>query len=127
MELIRRRWLREEFSLLWLAAALLILFLSLFKDLTDVLTQRLGIGYASSLIAVIAIALLILNQLVLSVVISSLVRKNCNLAQKVAELEWQTNQLRKRAQEQKRQNSAVWPITAEENQSPVREEMTTPL
>jgi hypothetical protein len=107
LELMRRRRLGAEYALLWLLTALLILFLVLFKDLTDVLAQRLGIEQAPSLLTVVAVTLLILNQLVLSVVISSFVQKNRDLTQKVAELEWHTNQLRKRAQEQERQESTV--------------------
>jgi hypothetical protein len=127
LELMRRRRLRVAYSLLWLPTALLILFLVLFKDLTDVLTQRLHIGHTLSLIAAIVVTLLTLNQLVLSVVISSLTQKNRDLAQKVAELEWQTDQLRKTAQEQGRQESTVWSIAVAEDQLPVQEEVTTPL
>jgi hypothetical protein len=127
LELIRRRRLRVEHSLLWVLAALLIVFLILFKDSIDVLAQRLDIGYAPSLIVAIAVILLTLNQLVLSVVISSLVGKNCDLAQKIAELEWQADQLREKMREQERQESTVWPIAVEEDQLPVREEVTTLL
>jgi hypothetical protein len=114
LELMRRRRLREEYSLLWLLAALLILLLILFKDLTDLLAQHLDIGHTPSLIATIAVTLLVLNQLVLSVVISSLVQKNRDVAQKVAELEWQIDQLRQRTQEQERQESTMWSIAVEE-------------
>lgn len=126
LELMRRGRLRVAYSLLWLPTALLILFLVLFKDSTDVLAQRLHIGNTSSLIAAIVLTLLTLNQLVLGVVISSLVQKNRDVAQKVAELEWHTGQLRKRAQEQERQESTVWPMAVAEDQLPMREEVTTP-
>ncbi|MFB0534655.1 MAG: DUF2304 domain-containing protein [Anaerolineae bacterium] len=126
LELMRRRRLGAEYALLWLLTALLILFLVLFKDLTDVLAQRLGIAQAPSLLTVVAVTLLILNQLVLSVVISSFVQKNRDLAQKVAVLEWHTNQLRKRAQEQERQESTVWPRAMAEDQLVMGEEVTTP-
>jgi hypothetical protein len=128
IELMRNRRLRVEHAFLWLLAVLLILFLTLFKDLADVLAQRLDMGHTPSLIVAIAITLLTLNQLVLSVIISSLVRKNCDLAQKVAELEWHINQLRKRIQEQETQESIGWSIAVKgEDQLPVREEVTTPL
>ena len=126
LELMRRRRLGAEYALLWLLTALLILFLVLFKDLTDVLAQRLGIAQAPSLLTVVAVTLLILNQLVLSVVISSFVQKNRDLAQKVAELEWHTNQLRKRAQEQERQESTVWGRAVAEDQLLMGEEVSTP-
>lgn len=127
LELMRRRRLRVAYSLLWLPAALLTFFLVLFKDSTDVLAQRLGVGHTSSLIVAIVVTLLILNQLVLSVVISSFVQRNRDVAQKVAELEWHTGQLRKRAQEQERQQSTVWPMAVTEDQPPMREEATAPL
>jgi membrane protein insertase Oxa1/YidC/SpoIIIJ len=127
IELTRNRRLRVEHAFLWLLAALLILFLTLFKDLADVLAQRLDMGHTQSLIVAIAFILLTLNQLVLSVIISSLVQKNCDLAQKVAELEWHINQLRKKTREQERQEHTVWPIAVTEDQLPVREEATTPL
>ena len=128
LELMRRRRLKEAYSLLWLPAAFLILFLALFKDSTDVLAQRLHFGHTWSLIVTIAVVLLVLNQLVLSVVISSLVEKNRDLAQKVAWLEWHTNQLRTRAQEQERQESIMWLIALEEkDQLLVEEETTAPL
>jgi hypothetical protein len=126
LELMRRRRLGAEYALLWLLTALLILFLVLFKDSSDVLAQRLGIGQAPSLLTLVAVTLLILNQLVLSVVISSLVQKNRNLAQKIAELEWHTDQLRKRAQEQERQASIVWPTEVAEDRLLMGEEVTTP-
>jgi hypothetical protein len=127
IELTRNRRLRVEHAFLWLLAALLILFLTLFKDLADVLAQRLDMGHTQSLIVAVAVTLLTLNQLVLSVVISSLIGKNCDLAQKVAELEWYINQLHKRAQEQEGQKHTVWPIAVTEDQLPVREEATKPL
>ncbi|MES2825477.1 MAG: DUF2304 domain-containing protein [Pseudomonadota bacterium] len=82
-KLIKRKKLKEEYSLLWLGCGSIFLFFSIFKPLLQIFADSLGIIYAPSalLLMLIVSAFLILIQF--SVVISKLSESNKNLIQEV--------------------------------------------
>ncbi len=92
-KLIKRKKLKEEYSLLWLGCGSIFLFFSIFKPLLQIFADSLGIIYAPSalLLMLIVSAFLILIQF--SVVISKLSESNKNLIQEVGILKAEFNKL----------------------------------
>jgi len=84
VELIRRGRLKERYSLLWLLAGAVLLFLSSSRGLLDAIARLLGIFYPPSFLFLLAFFFLLLITLHFSVVLSSLSEKNKKLAQELA-------------------------------------------
>jgi len=87
VELIRRGKLKERYSLLWLLAGGLLLFLSLSRGILDSLAGLFGIFYPPSLLFLLAFFFLLMITLHFSVVVSGLAEKNKQLAQEMALLQ----------------------------------------
>jgi hypothetical protein len=83
IELIRRNHLKERYSLIWLATAIVLIIFSIWRSLLDVIAGAIGIYYAPSLLFLLAIGFLILLLLNHSVAVSSLSKKNERLAQEM--------------------------------------------
>jgi hypothetical protein len=86
-EMVRRRYLRERYAILWLGAALALLVLALWTQLLRTLSQAVGIATPSNAFFVIAFAFLLLLLLHFSAVVSRLSDETRVLAQRVALLE----------------------------------------
>lgn len=84
IDFIRRGLLKEKYSVLWLASAVIILTLSLKKQLLDSISGFLGIAYPPSLLFLVAFIFILLINLHFSVVISLLHEKNKMIAQELA-------------------------------------------
>ncbi|MBI5492424.1 MAG: DUF2304 domain-containing protein [Deltaproteobacteria bacterium] len=84
LDFIRRGLLKEKYSVLWLAAAIVITVLSLKKDLLDWIAWKLGIAYPPSLLFLVAFIFVLLITLHFSVVISILHEKNKVVSQELA-------------------------------------------
>lgn len=84
VELIRRGRLKERYSLLWLLAGGLLLFLAVSRGILDSIASLLGIFYPPSLLFLLAFFFLLLITLHYSVALSGLAEKNKHLAQEVA-------------------------------------------
>lgn len=91
LNLIRKRRLREEFSILWLVTAFIFLFISIFRPLLDKLSYFLGIGYPPAALFLILILGLMMVCIHFSIAISELKETNKKLLQELgllrAELE----------------------------------------
>lgn len=83
-ELIRRKKLKEQYALLWLAAGLVMLLFSLWRDLLNKVAALLGVGYAPALLFLVAMFFGAVLMIHFSVVISDLTEKNKTLAQEIA-------------------------------------------
>jgi hypothetical protein len=83
-ELVRRRRLKERYSLLWLFTGLAFFGLSLSKQLVDRIGLLVGIYYSPSAFFMLAFLFLTLITIQFSVVISSLSERNKVLTQEVA-------------------------------------------
>jgi len=83
IDFIRRGLLKEKYSVLWIAAALAILVLSVKKGLLDAIAGFLGIAYPPSLLFLVAFVFILLINLHFSVVISILHEKNKALVQDI--------------------------------------------
>jgi hypothetical protein len=70
LELVRRKRLNEEFSLLWVAGALAVLGLSLRRDFLDGAARWLGVYYPPSLLLLVLLVVVFVGSLSISVVLS---------------------------------------------------------
>lgn len=83
IDFIRRGLLKEKYSVLWLAAAIIILALSLKKELLDTFAEKIGVAYPPSLLFLVAFLFVLLINLHFSVVISIFHEKNKVLSQEL--------------------------------------------
>ena len=81
--LIKRKKLKEEYSLLWLGCGLIFLFFSIFKPMLQIFAETLGIIYAPSALLLMLIVSSFFILIQYSVVISKLSESNKNLIQEV--------------------------------------------
>ena len=70
LELVRRKRLNEEFSILWIAGALAALALSLRRDLLDRTARWLGVYYPPSLLLLVLLVVVFVGSLSISIVLS---------------------------------------------------------
>jgi hypothetical protein len=83
LRLVKRKKLKEEYSLLWLGFGLVFIALSIFKPLLDVVATALGILYAPAALLLILVISVFFILIQFSVVISKLAEGNKNLIQEV--------------------------------------------
>lgn len=96
VELVRQRKLREDYSLLWLATAIVLIILSLSRPLLDQIAALLGVTtYPPAALFLVAIIFLLFILLHFSTVITRLSRENKEIAQEMAILRWELNQTKK--------------------------------
>lgn len=93
-QLIRTRKLREEYALLWFGASLVLLAFAAKRNLLDQLAGVFGIAYPPSLLLLGTILMGFLLSLHFSISLSRLAEQNKRLAQHVAILELELDQLR---------------------------------
>jgi hypothetical protein len=87
LELIRRKYLRERYALLWIVAGGLFLLLSIKVSLLVWISNLLGFSIPSNALFFFGVLFLVLLSLGLSVITSRLAEKNRILTQKVVLLE----------------------------------------
>ncbi len=86
-ELLRRRRLIERYALLWLLSSVVLLVLSVWTGLLEIIANAVGIIYPPNALFVIAFAFVLLLLLHFSIAISRLSNESKVLAQKVARLD----------------------------------------
>ena len=84
LDLVRRRKLSEEFSLLWLVCSVVIALLGFSTPLLRGITHGLGILYESSTVFAFGLAFAVAMLLYLSVRVSRLVQEHVVLARELA-------------------------------------------
>lgn len=84
IDLIRRRRLKERFALLWLSSAVILIALSVWRDLLHTISRIAGVEYPPALLFFMAFLFLLLIVLHYSIEISDLSEKNKRLAQEIA-------------------------------------------
>jgi hypothetical protein len=89
LELVRRRRLLERYALLWLGAAIVLLFLAAWRDGLDVVADALGIATPTNAMFFVALGAIVLLLLHFSVAVSRLTDQTKVLAQRLALLEEQ--------------------------------------
>jgi hypothetical protein len=94
LELVRRRRLSEQYSLLWLATAVVMLVLSVWRDGLHMLAALVGIAYPPNLLFLVALLFVLLLLLYFSVIITRLTRESKAAAQEIALLRVELDALR---------------------------------
>ncbi|MZQ81764.1 DUF2304 family protein [Paenibacillus sp. 5J-6] len=89
VELIRRQKLQEQYAILWLILGFMMALFSLFPSLLDVVSHKLHVHYAPSLLFLVGLLFSLAFIMHLTLVISKLHRKLTRLVQEVALLEEQ--------------------------------------
>ena len=84
LEMVRRRKLREEYSILWLAGSVVILVLSLKQTWLDGIAHAVGIVYPPSFLFLVGILFILLILIHFSIAISKLHQMNKKMAQEIA-------------------------------------------
>ncbi len=87
--LIRQRKLREEYALLWMGAALLLIVVSFWRGLLETVARLVGVAYPPSVLLLAAIVLGFLLAMHYSISLSRLANQNQRLAQELALLRLQ--------------------------------------
>jgi hypothetical protein len=86
-ELVRRRHLMERYAILWLAAAITVLVLSVWTSLLARLSHAAGISYLPSALFAVAFLFVLVMLVHFSMTISRLAHQNTVLAQRLALLQ----------------------------------------
>lgn len=93
LEMVRRRRLREEYSWLWLLAALAYLAIAFWPGLADWVARSIGAERATSAFAFLGLLFLFLISIQFSMQISRLSEQNKNLTQEIALLDSEMRRL----------------------------------
>jgi hypothetical protein len=91
LEMVRRRKLQEEYSILWLFGSLAILVLSIKQDWLFSLARSVGIVYPPSFLFLVGILFILLILIHFSIAISKLHHMNKKIAQEIALLKERKN------------------------------------
>ncbi len=92
-EMLRRRRLVERYALLWLGSSLLLLLLSIWTGLLEIISEAVGIVYPPNALFMIAFGFVLVLLLHFSLAISRLSGETKVLAQKVARLDKDVREL----------------------------------
>lgn len=98
LELVRRRRLMERYALLWLLAALVLIFLAAWRGGLSVISHAIGIIYPPNALFFVALAFVLLLLLHFSASVSRLADQAKVLAQRNALLEERLRRLEARAE-----------------------------
>jgi hypothetical protein len=94
LELVRRRRLREDYSLLWLLIGFVMLIISAWRELLHQLAAAVGIAYPPNLLFLLAALFSMGLLLYYATVITKLTQQNKDLAQEMALLRYEVERLR---------------------------------
>lgn len=84
VEMVRKRKLREEYSILWLAGGVVMVLFSLKRDWLEWASDMAGIYYPPSFLFLIGMLFILLILVHFSIAISALDRMNKRMAQELA-------------------------------------------
>jgi hypothetical protein len=96
VELVRRRRLEEGYSLMWLAASLLLVVLPLSRGLLDRLAELFGVAYPPSALFLVGFLAITMILLYYSTVISRLNKQSREAAQRLGLLQGRLHELEQR-------------------------------
>jgi len=84
ISLIRKRKLREEYSIMWLIGSLVLIVFAVWRDLLDIIAKAVGIFYAPAILLLVIIFFGVLIFLHITVVISRQTDQNKDMAQEIS-------------------------------------------
>src|SRR4029078_5193653 len=92
--LVRRAQLTEEYSFIWIACAIALLVLSLWRNLLDLAASALGVHYPPALLLLAVTFFVVIVSLYFSVIVSRHRKQIERLVQEVALLDAEVRTLR---------------------------------
>jgi len=99
LELVRRRRLAEEYSALWIVSALVLIGISLRRDMLDFAATWLGVYYPPAVLVLMLVAIISVASLFFSVILSRQQRQIDRLIEENAIMAAELRELRRDAQE----------------------------
>jgi len=93
IELIRRKKIREDYSIIWLFFGAVFIVFSIWRNGLDVVSHLLGIAYPPAAIFLILLVAVFALLIHFSIIITGLSEKNRTLAQAIGILELELRQL----------------------------------
>lgn len=93
--LVRNQRIKEEYSLLWLFFSVVFMFFSVWRDGLEYFAHLIGIAYPPAALFIILLLAIFLILIEFSRIISRLTDRNISLAQEVALLKMEVNDLKK--------------------------------
>ncbi len=102
LDLVRRRRLREQYALAWLASGVILFILSSSRPLLAFVAQLLGIHYPPSALFLIGFFLFLLVLLHFSAIISRQANEIKDLVQEVALLQWRVSRCERKMDDPER-------------------------
>lgn len=94
--LVRKKRIKEEYSLLWLFSSIVFIFFSIFRNLLEEFAALVGIAYPPAALFLILLLAVFLILIEFSVIISKLSEQNKNLAQEIGILKMEIDKLKKK-------------------------------
>jgi len=94
-EMVRKKKIKEEYSIVWFIMGFVFLFISIFPTVIDKLGKIFGIAYAPTLILLFLIAFILTVLIHFSVVLSRLSEKNKDLIQEIGLLKYELDETKK--------------------------------
>jgi hypothetical protein len=107
LELVRRRRLAEEYSALWIVSALVLIGISLRRDMLDFAANWLGVYYPPAVLVLMMVAIISMASLSFSVILSRQQRQIDRLIEENAIMAAELRELRRDAQEQSGDRSSL--------------------
>lgn len=101
LRLVKRKKLKEEYSLLWLGFGIVFIVLSIFKPLLEIVASTIGIVYAPAALLLILVISVFFILIQFSIVISRLTEGNKNLTQEVGILKAEIKKLQQSFKDRK--------------------------
>ena len=98
LELVRGKKLREEYSILWVVAAALMLVVAIWKESLFAIAGALGVHNANSLLFFLGLIFCLIYLVHLSVKVSLLTENSKTYSQHIGLLEAELQELRRRAE-----------------------------
>lgn len=95
LNLVRRKRLREQYSLLWIFSAVVLVLCAIFTRSVDRLAHLVGIYYPPAFLFLVAILMVLVLQFHFSTVISNLREQNRSLTQDLGILSAEVTALRR--------------------------------
>ncbi len=95
LELVRRRRLEEQYSLLWLGTAVTLVVLAFTRTVWDWVLPSLGIAYPPTALFMAGFIAMIMILLHFSTVVTKLTHQNRQAAQEIGLLRWKLAELEK--------------------------------
>ena len=94
--LIRKKKIKEEYSLLWILFGVVFLILSIWRNGLEYIADLLGINYAPAALFIILLAAVFFILIEFSIIISNLTTANKNLAQEIGILKAELRRLKEK-------------------------------